>query len=129
MTFWHSRTGPDGRLAEKLNLALKRELSDVHASKTTLVTPARRVGAGHFGASASQCGCPEIEGRSTERFPATPRLAAARDGKREDECLDGRPRRRLARGRAHSPCRGDFPRRRRRAQPPSTADRHPGARG
>src|SRR6202165_5748523 len=108
-------------LAEKLNLAFKREFTDEHASKTTLVAPARRVGAGHFGASASQRG-------GTERPPAaTP--PGAHDGKREDERLDGPPRRRLARRRAYSPSRGDFPRRRRRAKSACLADRHPWSHG
>src|SRR4030081_263222 len=103
----------------KAALVIEREFMDEYDSKTTLVAVARRVGAGPFGASASQCGC-----ANAERPPAaTP--PSAHDGKREDERLDRRPRRRLARRRAHSPCRGDGPRRRRWAKPACLADRHP----
>src|SRR5712664_203114 len=46
---------------DELNLALKRELMDEHASKTTLVVTVRPGGAGHFGASACQRGCSSAE--------------------------------------------------------------------
>src|SRR6266404_1135851 len=62
--FGISRNRPDGLrwlLAKKLNLALKRELMDEHASKTTLVVTVRPGGAAHSGASACQRGCTNKE--------------------------------------------------------------------
>jgi hypothetical protein len=53
----------------------------------------------------------------------------ARGGIREDERLDGRPRWRLARGRAYPPCCGDRPRRGRRTEYACSTNSQPGCHG